>query len=180
MKGRTINRNMFTLHLILLTILSVLSSQFILEESTALADSYIIHGGGSGSIRCTDGSVPKANIAFIIISANGTVRGNWTLDNLNDPVNPGTVFSVGEIFSGNASLTQYEANGETRNIQEVIELCNPPLFSPLFLTGVCGENVPISLQFQSNNPLNIGNNFEGDVICEMLEEGSRTNGTNES
>jgi hypothetical protein len=180
MNGGAINSDLITFHLILLTLLSALSSQFILEESTALADSYIIHGGGSGSISCSDGSFPKANIAFIIYSANGTVRGNWTLDNLNDPINPRTVFSVGEIFSGNASLTQYEASGKTRNIQEVIKFCNPPLFSPLFLTGMCGENVPISLQFQSNNPLNIGNNFEGDVICEMLEEGSRTNGTNES
>jgi hypothetical protein len=44
MKGGAINRNLFTFHLILLTILSALSSQFILEESTALADSYIVHG----------------------------------------------------------------------------------------------------------------------------------------
>jgi hypothetical protein len=42
---------------------------------------------------------------------------------------------------------------------------------------MCGESVPISLQFQPNNPLNIENNFQGDVICEMLEEGSRANGT---
>jgi hypothetical protein len=177
MKGGPINKSLFIFHLILFAILLALSSQLIVEESTALANSYIIHGGGSGSISCSDGSVPKANIAFIILSANGTVRGNWTLDNLNDPVNPGTVFSVGEIFSGNASLSQYEANGETRNIREVIKLCNPPLFSPLFLIGMCGESVPISLQFQSNNPLNIENNFQGDVICEMLEEGSRANGT---
>jgi hypothetical protein len=60
---------------------------------------------------------------------------------------------------------------------EIIKLCNPPLFSPLFLIGMCGESVPISLQFQPNNPLNIENNFQGDVICEMLEEGSRANGT---
>jgi hypothetical protein len=164
--------------MILLAGLLALSYQSSLEQSIVFANSYIIHGGGSGSIGCSDGSVPKANIAFIILSTNGLVSGNWTLDNLNDPTNPGTVFSVGKIFSGNASLSQYEVNGETRNIKEVIRLCNPPLFSPLFLTGVCGENVPMNLQFQSNNPLSIRNNFEGDVICEMLEEGSRANGTN--
>jgi hypothetical protein len=178
MKGGPMSKDLFVFHLILFAILSALSSQSILERSTASANSYIIHGGGSGSIRCSDGSVPIANIAFIILSANGTVRGNWTIDNLNDPANPGTVFSVGKIFSGNASLSQYEVNGETRNIREVIRLCNPPFFSPLFLAGVCGENVPIGVQFQSNNPLNIGNNFVGDVICEMLEEGSRANDTN--
>ncbi|HEY7110226.1 MAG TPA: hypothetical protein VH415_12425 [Nitrososphaeraceae archaeon] len=178
MKSRATNRNLFILHMILFIGLSVSSFQFNLGQSTAVANSYLIHGGGSGSISCSDGSLHMANIAFIILFANGTASGNWTLDNLNDPSNPGTVFSVGEIFDGNASLSQYQVKGETRNIAEVIKLCNPPLFSPLFLTGACGENVQISLQFQSNNPLGIRNNFEGDVICEMVKEASGTNNTN--
>lgn len=168
-------KNLFVIPLILFVILTVFSSQVIVEQFTALATSIIIHGGSSGSVSCGDGSLAKSNIAFIILSANGTVEGNWTLDNLNDPTNPGTVFTVGEIFSGNVSLSHYKVNGETRNINEVIKLCNPPLFSPIILIGKCGENVPLSVQFQSNNPLNIGNNFNGDVVCEMLDEEARAN-----
>ena len=131
----------------------------------AIADSVIIHGGGSGSIGCTDGSQAPSDIAFIVLVVNGSASGNWTLDNFNDPVKPGTVLSNGTIFSGNASNSQYNVIGDTHNIKEEIKLCNPPLFTPISLTGVCGENVVISVQLQSNSPLDIVNTFNGDVIC---------------
>ncbi len=102
------------------------------------ADLVIIHGGGSGSIECTGGSQAPSDIAFIVLVVNGSASGNWTLDNFNDPVNPGTVLSKGTIYSGNASISQYDMIGDTHNIKEEIKLC--------------GQNVVITVQLQSNNP----------------------------
>ena len=150
---------------------TVLILSFLLLIQTSLdyletfADSIIIHGGGSGSIGCTDGSQAPSDIAFIVLVVNGSASGNWTLDNFNDPVKPGTVLSNGTIYSGNASNSQYNVIGDTHNIKEEIKLCNPPLFTPISLTGVCGQNVVISVQLQSNSPLDIVNTFNGDVIC---------------
>ncbi len=94
------------------------------------------------------------------------------LDNFNDLANPGAVLSTGTIFSGNASNGQYDVVGETHNIKEAIKLCNPPLFTPISLTGMCGQNVAITVQLQSNNPLDTVDTFNGDVICNSIAQQS--------
>jgi hypothetical protein len=85
-------------------------------------------------------------------------------DNFNDPVNPGTVLSKVTIYSDNASISQNNMI-DMHNIKEEIKLCNPPLFTPISLTSVCGQNVVITVQLQSNNPLGIEDTFNDDVIC---------------
>ena len=157
-----------------MTLLLIQTSPDYLE---IFADSIIIHGGGSGNIECADGSQAPSDIAFIVIFVNGSALGNWTLDNFNDPVNPGTVLSRGTIYSGNASISQYDVIGDTHNIKEEIKLCNPPLFTPISLTGVCGQNVVITVQLQSNNPLDIKDTFNGDVICNSTTQQSTQNAT---
>lgn len=162
---------------------TVLILSFLLLIQTSLdyletfADSVIIHGGGSGSIECTDGSQAPSDIAFIVLVVNGSTSGNWTLDNFNNPVNPGTVLSKGTIYSGNASISQYAMIGDTHNIKEEIKLCNPPLFTPISLTGVCGQNVVITVQLRSNNPLGIEDTFNGDVICNSTAKESMQSAT---
>lgn len=162
------SNNLFIIPIILIIIISLVSGEINLEQFIASATSIVIHGGATGSVTCGDGSHAKANIAFIILSFNGSLQGNWTLDNLNDLTNHGTVFTAGKIFSGNVSSNQYNVNGETRNFKDAIRLCNPPLFSPISLSGMCGQKVPVNVQFQSNNPLNLGSNFNGIVVCEVL------------
>jgi hypothetical protein len=151
--------------------------QTSLDYLETFADSVIIHGGGSGSIECIDGSQAPSDIAFIVLVVNGSASGNWTLDNFNDPVNPGTVLSKGTIYSGNASISQNDMIGDTHNIKEEIKLCNPPLFTPISLTGVCGQNVVITVQLRSNNPLGIEDTFNGDVICNSTAQESMQSAT---
>ena len=67
--------------------------------------------------------------------------------------------------------------GDTYNIKEEIKLCNPPLFTPISLTGVCGQNVVITVQLRSNNPLGIEDTFNGDVICNSTAQESMQSAT---
>ena len=175
------NRSVFNSRIINTYAVLILSFLLLIQTSLdyleTFADSVIIHGGGSGSIECTDGSQAPSDIAFIVLVVNGLTSGNWTLDNFNDPVNPGTVLSKGTIYSGNASISQYAMIGDTQNIKEEIKLCNPPLFTPISLTGVCGQNVVITVQLRSNNPLGIEDTFNGDVICNSIAQESMQNTT---
>lgn len=67
--------------------------------------------------------------------------------------------------------------GDTHNIKEEIKLCNPPLFTPISITGVCGQNVVITVQLRSNNPLGIEDTFNGDVICNSIAQESMQSAT---
>jgi hypothetical protein len=42
------------------------------------------------------------------------------------------------------------------------------LFAPISLAGQCGENVIITIQFESNDPLDPSNSFSADVECEYV------------
>jgi hypothetical protein len=42
------------------------------------------------------------------------------------------------------------------------------MFAPLSLTGQCGQNVIIAIQFQYNDPLDITNSFPADVECQLI------------
>lgn len=93
MKNRPVIKSRIVNTYTVLILTCLLLIQTSLDYLEIFADSLIIHGGGSGSIECTDGSQVPSDIAFIVRVVNGSASGNWTLDNFNDPVNPGTVLS---------------------------------------------------------------------------------------
>ena len=49
--------------------------------------------------------------------------------------------------------------------QEEINLCATPVFAPISLTG---QDVIITIQFQSNDPLDTPNSFSADVECQSV------------
>ncbi|MGH9979384.1 MAG: hypothetical protein ACRD8Z_26645 [Nitrososphaeraceae archaeon] len=140
----------------------------------ALADttehSISIHGGGIGTIACPMGSSVDTNLSFIANSfSNGTIVGNWTLysfgsDNFNSN-SPGSIVQ-GPIYSGNISLSNYVLEGETVGQQDRIFLCNPPLFGPLTIIGLCGRGIDIALGFQTADPFETAQSFHGSVECQ--------------
>ena len=160
------NKNRAFYLFFLLSITSTIT--FVMSAPNIAADSnsnIIIHGGGSGKITCADGSHPQANVAFIIRSVNGSTKGNWTLDDFNENAEQGTFFTEGKIYNGNASLNQFSIIGNSDNTEEEIKLCNPHLQTPISITGVCGQNVAISVQLESKDRPKIADTFNGDVTC---------------
>ena len=143
-------------------------------------NSIMIHGGGTGTVICPDGSSVQTNIAFIAVSSdkNGKVSGNWTLDDFGDPNLSGTVSMQGPIYTGKLiTINNYNLSGETHNPQEKIRLCNPPLFAPISLIGTCGKNVIMTVALQSEELFNIVNTFQGDVNCQYVNSSLTKSGT---
>lgn len=130
--------------------------------------SLLIHGGGRGTIICIDGSAVQSDISFIItISKNqGTIGGNWTINDFSDPYVSGSVVTGGPVYGGNADLSQYNVTGETYNTKEKIRLCNPPLFAPVSIVGQCGHNVIIDVGLKTAELFDVVNPFYGDVVCQ--------------
>jgi hypothetical protein len=126
------------------------------------SNSTAIHGGGTTSIGCPDGSTVAQKLA------NGTITGNWTIDSIEDTGASMNGFSHGPIYQGNLSMEQFYIQGETSNQQEEINLCATPVFAPISLTGQCGQDVIITIQFQSNDPLDTPNSFSADVECQSV------------
>jgi len=128
----------------------------------------LIHGGGRGTIVCVDGSTVQADISFVISSSQnqGNVTGNWTINDFSDPFLSGSVVTGGSIYSGNANLSQYNITGETHNLMEKIRLCNPALFAPISMVGVCGHNVIIDVGLKTDELFDVVNPFYGDVVCQ--------------
>ena len=63
----------------------------------------------------------------------------------------------------NISSTKYKIIGQKIN---ETQFCEPPLSLPVTVSGSCGQNVPINVQFQSNDPiLMTGGTLTGDVTC---------------
>ena len=62
-------------------------------------------------------------------------------------------------------MEQFYIQGETSNQQEEINLCATPVFAPISLTG---QDVIITIQFQSNDPLDTPNSFSADVECQSV------------
>jgi hypothetical protein len=128
-----------------------------------------IHGGGMTSIVCPDGSTVDTPVSFVAQKlANGTIIGNWTIDSIEDTGASMNGFSHGPIYQGNLSMEQFYIQGETHNQQEEINLCATPVFAPISLTGQFGQDVIITILFQSNDPLDTPNSFSADVECQSV------------
>jgi hypothetical protein len=131
--------------------------------------STIINGGGTVGIGCPDGSTVDTVVSFVAEKlSNGTIAGNWTIDSIEDVGVSMNGFSFGPIYQGNLSMEHFNIQGETYNQQEEINLCASPVFAPISLTGQCGEDVMITIQFQSNDPLDTPNSFSADVECQSV------------
>jgi hypothetical protein len=131
--------------------------------------STIITGGGTVGIGCPDGSTVDTVVSFVAEKlSNGTIAGNWTIDSIEDVGVSMNGFSFGPIYQGNLSMEHFNIQGETYNQQEEINLCASPVFAPISLTGQCGEDVMITIQFQSNDPLDTPNSFSADVECQSV------------
>src|SRR5918996_1084914 len=125
------------------------------------SNSTAIHGGGATTIDTV--------VSFVAEKlANGTIAGNWTIDSIEDTGVSMNGFSHGPIYQGNLSMEQFDIQGETYNQQEEINLCATPVFAPISLTGQCGQDVIITIQFQSNDPLDSPNPFSADVACQSV------------
>lgn len=133
------------------------------NDSSLLA---IIHGGGTGSITCPDGSSKQAVISFVVSenSTNGKApTANWNINELSSNQNLTPGFVSGSFNSVNLDSARYKITGQ--KITE-IDFCQPPVSVPITLSGSCGQNIAINVQFESNNPiLMTGGSFTGDVTC---------------
>ncbi|MFL6330749.1 MAG: hypothetical protein ACJ705_07010 [Nitrososphaeraceae archaeon] len=134
----------------------------------------ITRGGGAGSITCPDGSSKQAVIAFVV-SANGSnakiTTTNWNINELPSNQNPNPGFASGSFNSVNVNSGKFEIVGQKIN---EAQFCQPPLSLPVTVSGSCGQNVAISVKFQSNNPvLMTGGTFTGDVTCSQTTASNR-------
>jgi hypothetical protein len=163
-----ISDNSWVYLLLLHLVLFALFTQHAFATSQT-SNSTIIHGGGTVSIGCPDGSTVNTAVSFVASKlANGTITGNWTLGSTEGISVSMNGLSQGPIYQGNLSMEQFNVQGETFNQQEEINLCASPLFAPISLAGQCGENVIITIQFESNDPLDPSNSFSADVECEYV------------
>jgi hypothetical protein len=162
------------IHYSLVCLLLLHLAQFGLFTQLAFAteqtsNSTIIHGGGTASINCPDGSTVNTVVSFVAAKlTNGTIAGNWTLSSTEGMSVSTNGFSQGPIYQGNLSTEHFNIQGETFNPQEEINMCASPLFAPVSLTGQCGQDVMITIQFQSNDPLDTPNSFSADVECQSV------------
>jgi hypothetical protein len=102
----------------------------------------------------------------VVKSGNGTILGNWTIDSTENISSEPNSFNQGPIYRGNLSIGYFNIQGETYNSEEQISICSSPVFAPISLAGQCGQNVTITIRFQSNDPLDITDSFTGDVECQ--------------
>ena len=68
------------------------------------SNSTTIHGGGTTSIGCPDGSTVDTAVSFVAQKANGTITGNWTIDSMEDAGVSMNGYSHGPIYRGNLSM----------------------------------------------------------------------------
>ena len=134
----------------------------------------ITRGGGTGSISCPDGSLKQAVIAFVVFgngSNTNITTTNWNINELPSSQNPNPGFASGSFNSVNVSSSKFQIIGQKIN---EVKFCEPPLSLPVIISGSCGQNVAINVQFQSNNPvLMTEGTFRGDVTCPQAGVGSR-------
>ena len=151
----------FLLHHNTITILSKVYGQSSNDSNIA-----IIRGGGTGSITCPDGSSKQAVISFFVSESipNGKVpSANWNINELPSGQDPTPGFVNGSLNSVNIDSGKYKITGQ--KITET-DFCQPPVSVPITISGSCSKNVPIYVQFESNDPiLMTGGSFSGDVTC---------------
>jgi hypothetical protein len=163
------NSLFLTIYLLLTFILSSPLLIHIAYATDQTANSIIVHGGGTASIGCPDGASVDTDISFDAVkSVNGTILGNWTIDSTESTSLPTNGFNHGPIYLANLTTSSFYFQGETNDPQEQISLCSSPLFAPVTLLGQCGEDVTVTIQFQSNDPLDIANPFPADVECQLI------------
>jgi hypothetical protein len=137
-----------------------------------LSNSTSVRGGGTGSIVCPMGSSVDTNLSFVAISSNSfnnrTITGNWTFYSF-DSNGPGDIVQ-GVLYSGNIGASGYELDGETLDQQDRIMLCEPPLFGPVTISGTCGRDIEIMVGFQSDDPFQEDNSFNGSSDCQLIDQ----------
>jgi hypothetical protein len=163
------NSLFLTIYLLLTFFLSSPLLIHIAYATDQTANSIIVHGGGMANIGCPDGSSVDTDISFDAVkSVNGTILGNWTIDSTESASLPTNGFNHGPIYLANLTTSSFYFQGETNDPQEQISLCSSPLFAPVTLLGQCGEDVTVTIQFQSNDPLEIANPFPANVECQLI------------
>ena len=134
----------------------------------------ITRGGGTGSISCPDGSLKQAVIAFVVFgngSNTNMATTKWNINELPSSQNPNPGYASGSFNSVNVSSSKFQITGQKIN---EVQFCEPPLSLPVMVTGSCGQNVAISVQFQSSNPvLMTEGTFRGDVTCYQMDASSK-------
>jgi hypothetical protein len=165
---------------IMITIISasILLSGFSMLEAYGQGNkdsgAIITRGGGTGSITCPTGSTKQAVIAFVILGNSNNSKittTNWNINELPSNQNPNPGFASGSFNSVDLSSSKYKIIGQKIN---EVHFCEPPLSLPVTVSGSCGQNVIINVQFQSNDPiLTTGGTFTGDVTCSQKSTASR-------
>lgn len=151
--------------------LSLISLAFEAEVHFASASttelSASIRGGGIGVINCPLASSIETNLSFVaILFSNGTIAGNWTLYSFGSSgQSPGSIVQ-GPVYSGNMSLSSYEFEGDTLVKQDGIMVCDPPLFGPITISGTCGRDVMMAVEFQTDDPFQGAESFTGSADCQ--------------
>jgi hypothetical protein len=167
-----------TIMIVTMILISILMSDFsasaVYGQGNNDSSTIITRGGGTGSITCPDGSSKQSVIAFVVFEngtdAKITTTTNWNINELATNQNPNPGFASGSFNSVNVGSSKFEIVGQKIN---EVHFCEPPLSIPVTVSGSCGQNVAISVQFLSNNPiLMTGGTFTGDVTC------SQTTATN--
>jgi hypothetical protein len=163
------NSLLLTIYLLLTFFLSTPLLIHIAYATDQTANSIIVHGGGMANIECPGGSSVDTDISFDAVkSVNGTILGNWTIDSTESTSLPTNGFNHGPIYLAKLTTSSFYFQGETNYPQEQISLCSSPLFAPVTLLGQCGEDVTVTIQFQSNDPLEIANPFPADVEWQLI------------
>lgn len=162
-------RNLFSLSIILYFCLALVAHDpcGYLAIAGPLEYSSSVRGGGTGMISCPASSSPDTTLSFVALSmSNGTISGNWTLYSFGpDSQGPGNIIQ-GQIYSGNITLEGFTVNGETLGQQDTIDICDPPLFGPITISGSCGREVEIAVGFETGDPLEDSESFSGSADCQ--------------
>ena len=168
---RSVSANIITAIIVTTMLTAILTATFsfaaIYAQTNNDSGNIITRGGGTGSITCPDGSSKPAVIAFVILgNSDNNAKITTTSWNINElPARQDSVpgFASGSFNSANVSSGKFEVTGQKIN---EAQFCEPPLSLPVTVSGLCGQNVAIKVQFQSNNPILVtGGTFRGDVTC---------------
>ena len=169
--NRSQSANVITAIIMTTMLTAILTATFsfaaIYAQTNNDSGNIITRGGGTGSITCPDGSSKPAVIAFVVSgnSSNNAkiTTSSWNINELPAGQDPMPGFASGSFNSVNVSSDKFEMTGQKIN---EAQFCEPPLSLPLTISGLCGQNVAIRVQFQSDNPILVtGGTFRGDVTC---------------